>query len=149
MQGSSLIINRQDVVAINLPSLQTYVRRLRAALCLRHSDFTVCFVDDREIQRLNTAYRHKPRPTDVLSFPWQSSKLHSGPVEAEFRKYLGDVVISAETARRHAREDGQVIQTEIRRLILHGLLHLLGYDHEADHGEMNSLESLMRAQLGV
>jgi rRNA maturation RNase YbeY len=116
---------------------------------LRRSDFTVCFVDDREIQRLNTTYRHKSQPTDVLSFPWQGSKQDSGPVEAEFRKYLGDVVISAETARRHAREDGQVTQNEIRRLILHGLLHLLGYDHEADHGEMNSLESLMRAQLGV
>lgn len=149
MQRGYLIINRQDVVALNLSSLQTYVRRLQAALRLRRGDFTVCFVDDREIRRLNSTYRHKSRPTDVLSFPWQSSKQDSGPEEAEFRRYLGDVVISAETARRHARAVGDVTQTEICRLILHGLLHLLGHDHEADHGEMNSLECSMRAQLGV
>ena len=96
-------------------------------------------------------------PTDVLSFPWESEKRKKRGSEAathtrklvgcEFSDFLGDVVISVETARRNARDAGHSVAREIRWLILHGALHLLGYDHEADGGVMTELELRLRAQL--
>lgn len=110
--------------------------------------FTILFVDDSEIARLNSAYRGKRRPTDVLSFSWKSSG-HSdnGFPTQEFKNHLGDIVISAETARRNARIEDHSTNTEICWLILHGVLHLLGWDHEADRGEMTALEHSLRAKL--
>lgn len=163
-----MVLNHQKSVALNLPGLRTYVRRLGGVLRLGRRDFNVCFVDDNEIERLNTVYRGKRRPTDVLSFPWQSagevsvlapaaggrpsrSKPAEGALDGhrngEFKNFLGDVVISAETARRNARSEGHSTQTEIRWLILHGVLHLLGCDHATDDGEMTALELSIRAKL--
>lgn len=194
-----LMIDRQDKVSLNLSALRGYSRRLRAILKLTRNDFSICFVSDREIKRLNSTYRGVSRPTDVLSFPWRKlgegfsilsgqgalsrgksaenprarlSKSRAGEGSAlarpsqgrsnriptrksadhnggdgEFRGYLGDVVISAETARRNARAEGHSTHNEVRWLILHGLLHLLGYDHEADHGEMIAFEHSLRARL--
>ncbi len=144
---------------------------------LGRRDFNVCFVTDQEIQRMNAAFRGNPRPTDVLSFPWvgegsalarrvgkQSALprlarggLHENAeqttndrhLNSEFAAFLGDVVISVETARHHARAEGHSIQKEVHWLILHGLLHLLGYDHETDHGQMRTLERSLRNQLGI
>jgi rRNA maturation RNase YbeY len=65
----------------------------------------------------------------------------------EFRNFLGDIVISVETARRNARAEGHSLKTEIQWLVLHGLLHLLGHDHDADHGEMTALELSLRDRL--
>jgi len=125
-------------------------------------------VNDREIRRLNARFRGKQRATDVLSFPWdarqrrarsrtkrgrgqrrQASSGLAACVEIEFRNHLGDIVISVETARRNARQEGHSTLNEIRWLILHGLLHLLGYDHESDRGEMNRLELALRNRLGI
>jgi len=125
-------------------------------------------VNDREIGRLNALFRGKERATDVLAFPWdaperpipartqrgrgQRRQASSGLVacvEIEFRNHLGDIVISVETARRNARQEGHSTLNEIRWLILHGLLHLLGYDHESDRGEMNRLELALRTRLGI
>jgi probable rRNA maturation factor len=83
---------------------------------------------------LNHRFRGKPQPTDVLSFP----------VDPGENGYLGDVVISAETARRNARRSGRSLREELRILILHGVLHLLGYNHETDRGQMNRLERKLR-----
>ena len=88
---------------------------------------TVAIVSDARVRALNRRFRKKDSATDVLSFP-------SGE-----RGHLGDVVIAAGVARRQAREAGHSLQTEIRVLALHGLLHLLGYDHDTDHGEMARL----------
>ncbi len=140
---------------MNLPAVRGYVRRLERALRLGGGDFNVCFVNDWEIQGLNAAYRGKSRPTDVLAFPWQEVGAASGPREGgalpyrDFAGFLGDIVISVETAQRNARAEGHSTENEIRWLILHGLLHLLGYDHEADRGEMTALELSLRAQLGI
>ena len=113
--------------------------------------FNVCFVDDRAIKRLNAAYRRKPKPTDVLSFPWQGTNgvRPAGAAADEFAGFLGDIVISVETARRNARREGHSTANEIRWLILHGVIHLLGYDHETDHGEMVALELAMRERLKI
>ncbi len=179
-----MVINRQKHVTLDLTAVRTFVRRLRRMMRLGRRDFTVCFGDDKGIKGLNAAFRGRPRPTDVLSFPWREVGQGSPPsrmnrdrsaVQAaivrsfrglpyrpranhsagkdvpsgEFKDFLGDVMISVETARRNARAEGHSTQTEIRRLVLHGLLHLLGYDHERDDGEMIALERSLRMKLGV
>lgn len=95
---------------------------------------TVAVVSDARVRALNRTYRKKDRPTDVLSFP------------AGEPGYLGDVVIAAGVARRQAREAGHSVRTELRVLALHGLLHLLGYDHETDAGRMSRAERRLRAR---
>jgi probable rRNA maturation factor len=144
-----MVLNRQARIAVDLRGVRRFVRRLRSTLKLGGRTFNVCFVDDREMERLNAAYRGKRRPTDVLSFPWSNGR--RGPVGAirEWRGFLGEVAISAETARRNARSAGHATANEIRWLLLHGVLHLLGYDHETDRGEMTALELALRERLGI
>ena len=149
-----MVLNRQSRVRVNLPAIRAYVRRLRRNLELDGRDLNVCLVSDREIARLNARHRGKARPTDVLSFPWEEPGAASLPARparaaAELNGFLGDVVISAETARRNARAAGHSTAKEIRWLILHGALHLLGYDHSTDQGEMTALELSLREKLGV
>jgi probable rRNA maturation factor len=98
---------------------------------------TVALVSDRAIRTLNRIYRGKDYATDVLSFP------------ADETSTLGDVVIAAGVARRQARQAGHPLQTEIRVLALHGLLHLLGYDHETDTGQMARLEARLLRRAGL
>ena len=97
----------------------------------------VAIVTDRRVRQLNQRYRRKDRVTDVLSFP------------SDERGERGDVVIAAGTARRQAAEAGHSLQTELRVLALHGLLHLLGYDHERDAGQMARLEARLRRRAGL
>ncbi|HEX4954619.1 MAG TPA: rRNA maturation RNase YbeY [Thermoanaerobaculia bacterium] len=115
--------------------LRPWVDRLAAALAPGEGTFVVRFVSDREMRQLNRLYREKDQPTDVLSFPGEASP--EG-------RHLGDVVISVPTARRQAREAGHGIGRELQILILHGLLHCLGYDHETDDGTMERLEAELR-----
>ncbi len=152
-----MVLNRQSRVSLNLPATRAYVRRLCRSLKLDGRDFNICFVSDREIKRLNARYRGKSHATDVLSFPWaregpgRSRKLGALPYQArrEFAGFLGDIVISAETARRNSRAAGHPTAQEIRWLILHGVLHLQGHDHERDDGEMTALEFSLRETLGT
>lgn len=104
---------------------------------------TVAFVSDRKMRSLNSEFRGKDKTTDVLSFPAEQEEFEA------FDSTLGDVVISAEQAVRQAEENGLDLETEISQLILHGLLHLCGYDHETDGGEMNALELRLRRKLGI
>lgn len=152
-----MVVNRQSTVGLDLSALRAYVRRLRRALRLQAGDFNVCLVSDREMERLNAQYRGKPHPTDVLSFPWTAEGRTgrpkrvrlSPPASREFAGFLGDIVISAETARRNARAARHSTAREIRWLVLHGVLHLMGYDHEADSGQMTALELAWRDKLGL
>lgn len=100
-----------------------------------HDSFAVRFVGDRTMRRLNLAFRGKDRTTDVLSFP--------GEATAEGR-HLGDVVISVPQAVRQAAIREETLGRELRTLMLHGLLHCLGHDHETDDGEMERLERRLR-----
>lgn len=104
-------------------------------------------VGDRTIRRLNRRYRRKDGPTDVLAFPADAAP--DDPWPEEEPRYLGDLVISIETAVRQAEENGHPLDAELRLLALHGLLHLFGYDHERDRGEMNRLEQLLRLRHGL
>jgi len=105
---------------------------------------TVAFVSDRAMGELNRRWRGKRGTTDVVSFPAGQNEF-----EAAEGATLGDVVISAEQASRQGREQGLSFDEEIAQLILHGLLHLCGYDHETDKGEMNRLEVRLRRRLGI
>ena len=98
---------------------------------------TVAIVSDARVRALNRQYRKKDTPTDVLSFP------------ARERGFLGDVVIASGVAARQAREAGHSLAIEVRVLALHGLLHLLGYDHERDDGRMARLERRLRKRGGL
>jgi probable rRNA maturation factor len=98
---------------------------------------TIAIVPDNRVRLLNRQYRHKDKPTDVLSF------------SSDERGYLGDIVIASGVARRQADAAGHSLQTELRVLALHGLLHLLGYDHERDDGRMARVERRLRRKGGL
>jgi probable rRNA maturation factor len=117
-------------------------RFLNRALSLSgHSagEVSVLFCGDSAMRRLNRTYRRKDKTTDVLSFP-------SG---AERNGFLGDLIVSAPEARRQARLSRSTFSKVVEKLLLHGLLHLLGYDHETDGGEMDELEGNLRRRLST
>lgn len=105
---------------------------------------TIAFVSDRSIRELNRRFRETNRVTDVLSFPSDQNE-----VESAFSKVLGDIVVSVDRAKAQSEEHNLSFDEEIAELILHGLLHLKGYDHETDDGEMNRLEIRLRRRLGI
>ena len=146
-----MVLNRQREYVADLRALRAYVRSLKQVLELGERDFNICLVADREMARLNAVYRSTPRSTDVLSFPWQGDPQQNGESlqGGEFNGFLGDVAISVGMARRNARREGHSTFNEIRWLVLHGVLHLLGYDHEREGGEMTQLEHALREQLGI
>ena len=148
-----MILNRQREVRVARDPLESFLRRVKRELGLAKSDLTVCLVSDTEMARLNQNFRKKKGPTDVLSFPAFARRRplrlrrHSHPAKAS--QYLGDIAISPATARRYAKKHERKLASELRVLILHGVLHLLGYDHETDRGEMDKLEQKLRKQLGL
>ena len=102
------------------------------------AELSVVLVDDREMQALNATYRKKNRPTDVLAFSMREGE------PAPRTNLLGDVVISVDTAARQAAERGVSVAAEIRTLLAHGILHLLGYDHERSPAEARRMFALQR-----
>lgn len=111
--------------------LRPWLERLVATLAPEAESLGIRFAGDREVRRLNRTYRGKDRPTDVLSFPGEDG-------------HLGDVLISVPVARRQAAAAGHAVERELQVLLLHGLLHCLGHDHETDGGEMERLERRLR-----
>jgi len=109
------------------------------------TEVSIAFVDDEAMTELNRKFRHKRKTTDVLTFPADDS--YNEP-SAKGRP-LGDIVISVDQARRQAADEKHALATEVRYLILHGILHALGYDHETDRGEMNALEVEVRELVGL
>jgi probable rRNA maturation factor len=106
---------------------------------------TVVLADDTEVRRLNRTWRGVRAATDVLSFPTDPSV----PTPRGVRRHLGDIVIATGIARLQAKEAGHAYATELRVLALHGLLHLLGYDHETDSGQMARAERRLRRRGGL
>ncbi|MGC1781938.1 MAG: rRNA maturation RNase YbeY [Acidobacteriaceae bacterium] len=119
--------------AMNRSALRSFLARGQKALLLT-GEVAVLFTSDREIRRLNRTFRHKDAATDVLSFP-----APDGP-----QNIAGDLAISLDTAARQAKRLGHPLQVELKILLLHGLLHLAGYDHETDAGEMAAREDQLR-----
>src|SRR5690554_1394503 len=119
---------------ISSARVREYGERMLRALGREEAELSILLTDDRTIHELNRDYRGKDRPTDVLAFAAQEAEVFVGPVEL-----LGDVVISLETARKQAKDRGWAIAAEIRFLLAHGLLHLLGYDHQTADEERRML----------
>ena len=152
--GDHLAIdNRQRAVRLARGPLESFLRRVRDEVGFRNAGVTVCLVSDAEIARLNETFRKKKGPTDVLSFPATARRrpvrMRRGSKTAKAGAYLGDIAISPATARRYARKNGRKLSSELQVLILHGFLHLLGYDHETDRGEMDRVERKLRKRLGL
>jgi probable rRNA maturation factor len=129
------ILNRQNRVPVDRRKIGGAARRVLKALGGEGYELTVVLVDDPEITRLNRQYFRRNRPTNVISFPLMDDSPVSFP-----SRLLGDVVISAETARRDAGEVGKKAEDEILFLLIHGILHLLGYDHEGAKEERLCME---------
>ncbi len=138
------ILNNQKKLRLVLQPLEDFSLQALRALNLKPQSVAIAFVTNSEITRLNKTYRKNHKPTDVLSFPAQ---LNAKRVNKN--QFLGDIAIAPAIARRYAKKNGRSLQTEICVLILHGLLHLLGYDHETDRGQMDRVEHKLRHKLGL
>jgi probable rRNA maturation factor len=131
-------VNRQRKIKVDTKAWEAFAAKAIDAIGKEGSWATIAFVSDKSIRQLNRQFRGIDRSTDVLSFP-------AGDADPN----LGDIAISVETATAQAKENGLALDEEVAQLILHGLLHLCGYDHETDNGEMNQLELRMRKKLGI
>ena len=137
------VVSRQRRRKMDCERWRTFGEQALAAIGGDARQATVAFVSDRQIQVLNKRFRGLNRPTDVLSFPTHDEFVASPTLN------LGDIAISVERAESQASENGLAFDQEIAQLILHGLLHLHGYDHETDNGEMKRTELRLRRKLGI
>ena len=131
------VVNRQRTKKVNIETWAKFANKALDSIGKHGSSATIAFVSDKKIRTLNHQFRNVDKPTDVLSFP------------ADEKANLGDIAISIDRAAAQAKENGLALDDEIAQLILHGLLHLCGYDHETDNGEMNQLELRLRKKLGI
>lgn len=143
-----MIVNSQRRVRVDVSPLADFLERVRGELRFPKEGVTVRLVSNAEMARLNESFRGKRGPTDVLSFPanGRGGRKSKGVAEGE---YVGDIAISPAVARRNARSLARSLPAELRILILHGMIHLAGYDHERDTGQMERLERRLRRKLGL
>ena len=151
--GLALTIVREDGDWTGMEPLETAIRGSAAALAshpacerARGAEASVALASDARVRALNGTYRGKDAPTNVLSFPFQDP-----PGASSEESYLGDVVLAAETVRKEAQERGIPPLHHVQHLVVHGLLHLLGYDHEseAEADEMERVEAEILGKLGI
>jgi probable rRNA maturation factor len=135
-------IAASPVFALSKAGLARFLNRARAAVGIE-GEVHVLLADDATLRRLNRTFRGKNTATDVLSFPAGDAGDGNGSGVA------GDLAISLETAARQAVRFGHSLRDEVRVLLLHGTLHLAGFDHEADSGEMTAREAELRRELGL
>jgi probable rRNA maturation factor len=128
-----------SISTLSKSGLTRFLNRARAAVGL-DGNVDVLLADDPTLRRLNKTFRGKNRPTDVLSFPAPDEIAHD---------HAGDLAISLETANRQAAIYSHSLRDEVRILLLHGLLHLSGLDHETDNGQMAAREADLRVELGL
>jgi probable rRNA maturation factor len=126
ISGSIPRLSRREIVA--------FTRKVLLAAGEEMAEVSIALVDDVTMRNLNRKFRHKNKTTDVLTFPGEGSC---------------EIVISVDQARRQARNEKHSLGTELRYLIVHGLLHALGHDHQTDNGEMNELEVDVREKVGL
>jgi probable rRNA maturation factor len=173
-----MILNQQRRVRVSIAALNRFLSVAQKRLRLPPDSLTVALVTNARMARWNRAYRGKNRPTDVLSFPGDGPRPHSAtqgirsgrppgraPRTAKRKaadpssisllsspsshSYLGDIAIAPAIARQNALHFGRTFDQEMRILILHGVLHLMGYDHETDNGQMERRENRLRRELGL
>lgn len=138
-----IVVNLQRKVKVQSDDFRSFVKACDSIDEAAGKTFSIAFISDRRMKELNQFFRGKDTTTDVLSFPHEPDEFDSDKTN------LGDIVISAEQAQRQAKENGLTLDDEIKQLILHGILHLCGYDHETDNGEMNAREIELRDKLCI
>src|SRR5262245_57270266 len=134
------VVNQQRTRKVTTRKWTLLTRKMLQVIGKPDAAVTIAFVSDARIRELNRKFRGLDKATDVLSFP---------SAESLATDYLGDIAISLARAEVQARENELKFDQEIAQLILHGLLHLCGYDHETDNGEMNRLELKLRGKLRI
>jgi len=151
--GVHAIESHQRGVRVEIGPLEEFLEKIELEIGLGPECVAVRLIGDAEMARLNETYRKKKGPTDVLSFPVSADSAKPGTLRQQVRKarggFLGDIAISPLVARRNAKSLGRELPEELKVLILHGVLHLLGYDHETDRGEMERIEMRLRRKLGI
>lgn len=135
-----MILERRKTKELSRLALARFANRAQRAAGVA-GEVNILLTGDAEMRRLNRQFRRKDKPTDVLSFP--------APQPPEGEKGGGDIAISLRAARAQAAELGHDLLTEVKVLILHGMLHLAGHDHERDRGQMLRLEQKLRAELNL
>jgi len=131
-----LVILRKPAEDVSEAALTRFAARASRATRLQ-GEFAVLVTGSREVRSLNRRFRRKDKPTDVISFP------------SEMDGVAGDIAISIDIARKNGKELGHDTETELKVLILHGMLHLRGMDHETDQGQMRRREMVLRRRLGL
>lgn len=134
-----MVILRKPLAGLNEPALRRFVTRAARATGLR-GEVNVLVTTSRELRSLNWRFRRKDQPTDVLSFP---------AIRDLAEKLAGDIAISADIAAQNGKRLGHSVAEELKVLVLHGVLHLAGYDHERDNGAMAREELRLRTVLGL
>jgi len=132
-----IVLFRRAPAELNRRNLERFARTLRGEVA-QGAAFTCLIAGDAQLRRLNRDFRGQDYPTDVLSFP-----------NGESAAFLGEIAISAARARAQAAAFGHTLENEIRILMLHGLLHLLGMNHETDRGQMRRAEARWRQRLSL
>jgi probable rRNA maturation factor len=155
-----MVLNRQRAVRVSIRDLNGFLLRAQRKLRIPSGAITVCLVNNSQIARWNRDFRGKKGPTDVLSFPIEGEK-HKPRLKRRRNRpkkflsrtfpvsYLGDIAIAPGVARKSALRSGGRVERELRVLILHGILHLVGYDHETDTGQMERREKRLQGELGL
>ena len=135
------IKNQQRVIKVNPQRIARFLRKVLHLLGLHGAELSILLVNDRRMKLLNRQYRSIDRATDVLSFPQTENRTQNF--------VLGDIVINLPRAKRQAAEQGITLNKELKRLMIHGLLHLIGYDHEKSRYQKNKMRSKERELLEV
>ena len=138
------VVNRQRRRQIDAERWRVFAEKALRAIGRDGENVTIAFVSDRRMREFNRQFRGGDSTTDVLSFPNDADEFTPAGEES-----LGELAISVARAESQAKENGLEFDNEIAQLILHGLLHLCGYDHETDNGEMNRSELRLRRRLGI
>ena len=130
-----LIKNRQSSWEISLEKIEQSVRVILGALDCPDGEISILIVDDPQMEKLNWKYLNRNGPTNVIAFPMREGEFsHLSP------QLLGDVVISTETAAKEAQNSGMSVEQRLKELLVHGILHLLGYDHETSEQDARKME---------
>ena len=144
------IVNRQRLARVEAARVATVADATLQAVGKINANLTVAFVRDSVVRNLNSTFRGVSHASDVLSFPAQEMRKIAGDdyfVGGSALEHLGDIVISTDTALRQADDSGHSFEREVDELVIHGVLHLCGYDHDTDRGQMNRLELKLRKKL--
>jgi rRNA maturation RNase YbeY len=160
-----MILNRQRTVRVARPPLELFLRRVREQLGLGSADVAICLVTDvlsfpavtrrkpvplpNRNGHVAAAFRGGRRSTISAARKVDRHVLQEGAASGPEANFLGDIAISPATARRNAKKCNRTLPSELQILILHGVLHLLGYDHETDRGQMTRIEHRLRRKLGL